>query len=611
MCCRMGSLAALPLRDKGAAIRLSAVISELRDQHALSAPILLRFLDILRDRVTSLHEAFDKARHAHHYRAPFHPVYPVKVNQRRSVVETVLASNGLNGGLEVGSKPELMQALALAPAESMIVCNGYKDAEYVQLALTGQRLGLQIFIVVEKFSELEVVRAVAADMAVEPLLGLRVRLQSATSGNWQNTGGRKSKFGLYAAEILRSVHMLSDAGLLPCLRMLHFHIGSQIPDIKHFQSALREGARYYAALRQMQAPISWVDVGGGLAVDYDGTASDASFSMNYTMDEYADSVVHAFSLVCSELDLPPPAIVTECGRAMTAHHAMVITNVTSVEHPPLPDPVSVDEQAPALIQDLAELCRKHTSAAALSEADAVRLYQEAEHKQQELQKLFTHGQVSLTDIATGERLYYSACRHAYRILATGRHELARTLSAILADKYYCNFSLFHTMPDSWALGQIFPIMPLSNLSRLPERRATLHDLTCDSDGRVDRYACHGRVEETLPVHELMAGEPYHIGLFLVGAYQEILGDIHNLFGEVASANVELADNEAGYVLTGMHCGSTAADLLRQVGMMPEQMLEEYGRKTQRAGLSERQTRECLDVMTAGLYGYTYLLEPPS
>jgi len=490
-------------------------------QQGLSTPVLVRFTDILHERVDVLNDAFISAMEQHHYQATYTAIYPIKVNQQRSVVEEIISHKKGCVGLEAGSKPELLAVLALAGSNGgVIVCNGYKDREYIRLALMGRLLGKRIYIVIEKLSELNQVIEASRELDIAPLIGVRVRLASIGKGKWQNTGGEKSKFGFSAGQLLRMVQQLRDAGFLDALQMLHFHLGSQIANIRDIQPAMREAGRFYAELRRLGVPIRCVDVGGGLGIDYEGTQSRSYCSMNYTVREYANNVVHALSEICIEQGLPCPDILTESGRAMTAHHAVLITDVIDVEQPPIGNnDFPTDKEDPQVLKDF------NSGLQGLSSRTAIETYHDAMHLMEVSHELYIHGVLNIEQRARAESLYFEILRQIYVLLQPGSHahrEVLDELNQRLADKYFCNFSIFQSLPDVWAIDQIFPIMPLHRLNAHPDRRAVIKDITCDSDGRIDAYVGQDGIESTLPLHTPIAGEEYLIGIFLVGAYQEIL-----------------------------------------------------------------------------------------
>ncbi len=601
-----GHLLVRPTREAGREIDLHDVVrAALAQGHRL--PLLLRFSDILHHRLQSLRQAFATAMQAEDYAGGYLPVYPVKVNQQHSVVQALLEA-GQPMGLEAGSKSELMAVLGVSAAPiSPIVCNGYKDREYVRLALIGQKLGQRVYLVIEKLSELDIVLAEAAALNVQPCLGLRVRLASVGKGNWQNTGGEKSKFGLSATQVLAMLARLREAGRLDCLQMLHFHLGSQLANIRDIQRGMQECARYYAELRRLGAAIDCVDVGGGLGVDYEGSRSRHACSMNYDLDSYARHIVHALKEICGQQDLPAPRIMTESGRAMSAHHAVLVMNTVNVEQVPgeAPAPPAADRE-PAL-QELARL-QQALRDADVSGAAAIEAWHDVRYWLGEAQTLYTHGVLNLQQRARAESLYFSCCRLIRARLDPRQRRHQAVLDALnekLADKYFCNFSLFQSIPDVWGIDQIFPIVPLHRLHEKPERRGVIEDITCDSDGRIDYYVEAEGIESSLPLHAWQPGEAYWLGVFLVGAYQEILGDMHNLFGDTDSLHLRLTDDS--YRLEQPCRGDQVSDLLRYVHFDPETLARNYRARIAAAeDLSAEERQHCLDALLRGLAGYSYL-----
>lgn len=584
-------------------IDLYALAGEIR-RAGLTLPVLVRFTDILHDRIDTLCGAFARAMREDEYQGRFTAVYPIKVNQQRRVVEEILAHGGERVGLEAGSKPELMAVLALANhRDGVVVCNGYKDREYIRLALIGLQLGHRVYIVVEKLSELELIIQEARSLGVRPLLGLRVRLASIGAGKWQNTGGEKAKFGLSSAQVLRMVERLHEAGMLDSLQLLHFHLGSQIANIRDVQRGLREAARYYAELHRLGARIACVDAGGGLGVDYEGTRSRSFCSMNYSVQEYANNVVHVLWEICAAEGLPHPDIITESGRAMTAHHAVLITNVIDIEQ--VPDGSSITpagDDEPLIIQDLWH------ALANLSSRSALETYHDAVHWLSEAQDMYTHGVLTLEQRARVEQLYFAICREVRPLLQVttrAQREAVDELNEKLADKYFCNISVFQSIPDVWAIDQIFPVMPLHRHDERPTRRAVIQDLTCDSDGRIDHYVDREGVETTLPLHPIMPGKLYLLGIFMVGAYQEILGDMHNLFGDTDAVNVELLP-DGSHRLTQPQQGDTVESVLRYVHFNAEDLLAAYRDKIAAASFPAERREAVLRELEEGLKGYTYL-----
>jgi len=581
-------------------IDLAAVIARVREE-GLSLPVLLRFTDILRHRVALLHEAFAHAREDAEYQGSYTPVYPIKVNQQRAVIKSILDQGKSIVGLEAGSKPELLAVLAMASSTSIVICNGYKDRAYIRLALIGRRLGLNVFIVIEKLSELATVIAESRELGITPRLGVRVRLSSISSGKWQNSGGEKSKFGLHASEILKLVQQLEAVDGLGWLKLMHFHMGSQVANISDIKTALREAGRYYAELHSLGAGIEYADVGGGLGIDYEGTHSISDCSINYSVREYAACIVRAFEDICSAHELPHPNLLTESGRAMTAHHAVLVTNVVDIErvadHEP---PPTQSEKQP--LQNLSDILQR------VGKEPVLPLYHDAQFDLKEARAMYVAGHLSLAELAEAESLN-AAISHRIRqrldVRLRAHREALDELNDKLADKFFCNFSVFQSMPDAWAIDQIFPVMPLQRLEQKPERRAILQDLTCDSDGQLNAYLDQQSLETTLAVHAVEADEEYLIGMFLVGAYQEILGDMHNLFGDTHSVNVKQLD-DGDFHLYGSTRGESTDDLLRYVHIKRDALEIAFHRKLMEADIAPEQRKQFENELVAGLSAYTYL-----
>ncbi|WP_323754412.1 biosynthetic arginine decarboxylase [Marinobacter sp.] len=608
-----GEVEICPDRGRSAAhINLPRLTRSLTDA-GLALPVLVRFTDILHDRVNKLCGAFNKVTHEQAYQGRYTAVYPIKVNQQRRVVEELVAAEPAASnnqiGLEAGSKPELLAVLSLARNPgSVIVCNGYKDREYIRLALIGQKLGHQVFIVVEKQSELPLILEEAKKLGVSPLIGVRARLATIGKGNWQNTGGEKSKFGLSASQILEVVETLKQAGALNTLQLLHFHLGSQIANIRDIQTGLKECARFYSELRHLGAPIGTVDIGGGLGVDYEGTRSRSSCSMNYTVFEYAYNVVHVLQAECDRLGLPHPDLISESGRALTAHHSVLITNVIDREVPLHREASEPSASSPAPLQDLWRDLRSlqdDQSPRSLAE-----IYHDVLHAMTDAHAQFAHGLMSLSERAQAETLYTRSCRLIRGQLDSANRahrEIIDELNEKLAEKLFVNFSLFQSLPDVWGIDQIFPVMPINGLNRPLNRRAVVQDITCDSDGRIDHYVDGQGIETTLPLPEHNPEEPLLIGFFMTGAYQEILGDMHNLFGDTHSVDVRL--NEHGEYLIGEPItGDSVAKVLRYVNFEPASIVEAYQRKFKASNLEPELQQQLLAELAAGLEGYTYLEE---
>jgi arginine decarboxylase len=579
----------------------------------IQLPVLARFTDILHDRVNALCGAFNKVATDQNYRGHYTAVYPIKVNQQRRVVEELLnaqpAADNNQIGLEAGSKPELMVVLALSRKQgSVIVCNGYKDREYIRLALIGQKLGHRVFIVVEKQSELPMILEEARELGVTPLIGVRARLATIGKGNWQNTGGEKSKFGLSASQVLDVVNTLREAGALGSLQLLHFHLGSQIANIRDIQTGLRECARFYSELRHLGAPVGTVDIGGGLGVDYEGTRSRSSCSMNYSVQEYAYNVVHILQSECDRAGIPHPDLISESGRALTAHHSVLITNVIDREVQEPQETPRPRGEAPeplhSLQRDLDSL-EDRTSGRSLAE-----IYHDVLHAMADVHTQFAHGMLSLTDRAHAETLYKTCCRSLQKQLSSANRahrEIIDELNEKLAEKLFINFSLFQSLPDVWGIDQIFPIMPINGLHRPLNRRAVIQDITCDSDGRIDRYVDGQGIETTLPLPADVPGEPMLMGFFMTGAYQEILGDMHNLFGDTHSVDVR-SNAGGGYTISDPIRGDTVAKVLQYVNFEPADLTAAYERKFSASELDQNTRATLLAELTGGLNGYTYLEE---
>lgn len=576
-----GHVCVKPQADCATEIDLFDIAQALRDK-GLNFPVLVRFTDILRDRIRQLQQGFDQARAAHAYSGHYTPVYPIKVNQQGNVVESIVAAEHI--GLEAGSKPELLAILGLAKRGGTIVCNGYKDRFYIRIALMGQLMGLSVFIVIEKPSELEMIIEEAAKLQVTPMIGLRVRLSTISAGKWQNSGGEKSKFGLHASEVLQLIARLQQVGMLNCLQLMHFHMGSQIANIHDIKLALKEAGQFYLQLHKLGANITTVDAGGGLGVDYDGSGSRRECSINYSVNEYAENIVRAFAEVAEQHGLPQPNIITESGRAITAHHAVLITNVTEVES----------------LQGAA-------AAVAINGQNIAEAYHNAQFNMAEARAQFVQGDLSLTELAEAEKYYVSLCKQIQHELDLDNHhhrEILQELDEKLADKVFCNFSLFQSMPDIWGIDQIFPIMPIHQLEQQPNRRAVLQDLTCDSDGRIDQYVDHQNIANTMPLHTIGEDQEYLIGFFMVGAYQEILGDMHNLFGDTHSINIEL-DGDS-YRFGDFMEGEDVSELLDYVHINTQALKSAYRQKLDDSGLSAEQKQTFEQELLAGLNAYTYL-----
>ncbi len=595
-------------KEGGASVDLQEVMDELRLRD-VSAPVLLRFPDILDDRIRKISNCFSKAADEYNYKGTNYVVYPIKVNQMRQVVEEIVSHGSkYNIGLEAGSKPELHAVLALNPfSNSLIICNGYKDESYIELALLAQKMGRNIFLVVEKLNELKTIFDVAKRLKIEPHIGIRIKLSSSGSGKWEESGGDVSKFGLNSAELLDALSFLEKNKAAQCLKLIHFHIGSQITKIRRIKNALREAMQFYVQLQKQGFSIDFVDIGGGLGVDYDGTrSSSGENSMNYSIQEYVNDSVSALVDVCEKNDLPQPNIITESGRSLTAHHSLLIIEVLETTHLPIwNDNEEATPDDHELVQELYTIWDKINPSRVFEDwHDALQIREEALER-------FSLGLLDLRTRAQIEKLFWSVARDVHDITSSMKHppEELRKVARMLPEKYFCNFSLFQSLPDSWAIDQMFPIVPISRLDEKPLHRATLQDITCDSDGKISHFVSPQGSSHSLPVHALKSGEHYYLGVFLVGAYQEILGDLHNLFGDTNAVHVSVDKN--GYQLEQIIDGETVADVLDYVQYNPKKLvrnLETWVSTSMKEGrITAEEGRQFLNNYKSGLYGYTYLV----
>ena len=601
-----GNVYVSPSKDQ-TRIDLKEVMNELalRD---VTTPVLLRFPDILDNRIEQTASCFQKAKKEYDYKAENFIIYPIKVNQMQPVVEEIIShGRKFNLGLEAGSKPELHAVIAVqCQSDSLIICNGYKDQSYIELALLAQKMGKRIFIVIEKLNELEIIAKAAKKLNVKPNLGIRIKLASSGSGKWEESGGDASKFGLTSSELLEALRILDEKGLHNSLRLIHFHIGSQITKIRRIQTALREAAQFYINLHKMGYNVDFVDCGGGLGVDYDGTRSPSSeSSVNYTIQEYVNDCVYTFVDAANKNNIQHPNIITESGRSLAAHHSVLVIDV--LETASLPrmseefEPTETDHQ---LVKDLYEIWDNLNPRSILED------WHDAEQIREEALDLFAHGIVDLKTRAEIEGMYWSICREINTLTKQLKHvpEELRKLDKLLADKYFCNFSLFQSLPDSWAIDQLFPILPIQRLDERPTRNATLQDITCDSDGKIANFVTNRHISHVLPVHQLKKTEQYYLGVFLVGAYQEILGDMHNLFGDTNAVHISVKDGR--YHIDQIIDGETVEEVLDYVQYNPKKLvrqLEIWVAKSVKAGkISLEEGKEFLSNYRSGLYGYTYL-----
>ena len=601
-----GHVVVTPRRD-GVTVDLKELVDELQLRDVAS-PMLLRFPDILDNRIEKMSSCFKQAAEEYGYKAENFIIYPIKVNQMRPVVEEIIShGKKFNLGLEAGSKPELHAVIAVnTDSDSLIVCNGYKDESYIELALLAQKMGKRIFLVVEKMNELKLIAKMAKQLNVQPNIGIRIKLASSGSGKWEESGGDASKFGLTSSELLEALDFMESKGLKDCLKLIHFHIGSQVTKIRRIKTALREASQFYVQLHSMGFNVEFVDIGGGLGVDYDGTrSSNSEGSVNYSIQEYVNDSISTLVDVSDKNGIPHPNIITESGRALTAHHSVLIFEV--LETATLPEWDDEEEIAPDAHELVQELYSIWDS---LNQNKMLEAWHDAQQIREEALDLFSHGIVDLKTRAQIERLYWSITREINQIAGGLKHapDEFRGLSKLLADKYFCNFSLFQSLPDSWAIDQIFPIMPIQRLDEKPERSATLQDITCDSDGKIANFISPRNVAHYLPVHSLKKTEPYYLAVFLVGAYQEILGDMHNLFGDTNAVHVSV--NEKGYNIEQIIDGETVAEVLDYVQYNPKKLvrtLETWVTKSVKEGkISLEEGKEFLSNYRSGLYGYTYL-----
>ena len=601
-----GHVVVTPRRD-GVTVDLKELVDELQLRDVAS-PMRLRFPDILDNRIEKMSSCFKQAAEEYGYKAENFIIYPIKVNQMRPVVEEIIShGKKFNLGLEAGSKPELHAVIAVnTDSDSLIVCNGYKDESYIELALLAQKMGKRIFLVVEKMNELKLIAKMAKQLNVQPNIGIRIKLASSGSGKWEESGGDASKFGLTSSELLEALDFMESKGLKDCLKLIHFHIGSQVTKIRRIKTALREASQFYVQLHSMGFNVEFVDIGGGLGVDYDGTrSSNSEGSVNYSIQEYVNDSISTLVDVSDKNGIPHPNIITESGRALTAQHSVLIFEV--LETATLPEWDDEEEIAPDAHELVQELYSIWDS---LNQNKMLEAWHDAQQIREEALDLFSHGIVDLKTRAQIERLYWSITREINQIAGGLKHapDEFRGLSKLLADKYFCNFSLFQSLPDSWAIDQIFPIMPIQRLDEKPERSATLQDITCDSDGKIANFISTRNVAHYLPVHSLKKTEPYYLAVFLVGAYQEILGDMHNLFGDTNAVHVSV--NEKGYNIEQIIDGETVAEVLDYVQYNPKKLvrtLETWVTKSVKEGkISLEEGKEFLSNYRSGLYGYTYL-----
>ena len=594
-------------RKNAVQVDLKELVDDLASRH-VTAPVLLRFPDILDNRIEKTSNCFDKAAKEYDFQGEHFIIFPIKVNQMRPVVEEIIShGKKYNLGLEAGSKPELHAVLATnMDSDSLIICNGHKDQNFIEMALLAQKMGKRVFLVIEKLPELQTIAEAAKKLGVRPNLGIRIKLASSGTGKWAESGGDASKFGLNSSELLMALQKLEELGLKDCLKLMHFHIGSQITKIRRISTALREAAQYYVQLHALGFQIEFVDCGGGLGVDYDGTrSSNSESSVNYSIQEYVNDCVYTLVDAADKAGIPHPNIITEGGRSLAAHHSVLIMDVLeSVSHAQMPEDFQPGENDHQLVHDLTEIWDK------LSPRSVLEDWHDAEDIREEALDLFRHGIIDLKTRAQIESLYWSISHEVSEICHSQKHvpDELKKLDKQMSDKYFCNFSLFQSLPDCWGIDQLFPIMPIERLDEKPTRSATIQDITCDSDGKISAYVNFNQQTSYLPLHPVKPGDHYYIGVFLVGAYQEILGNMHNLFGDTNAVHISVENDH--YTIDQVIDGETVADVLEYVQYDPKKLvrrLEIWVSKAIKEGkITDAEGKEFISNYRAGLYGYTYL-----
>ncbi|NDW18804.1 biosynthetic arginine decarboxylase [Dysgonomonas sp. 216] len=601
-----GNVIVTPRKD-GVSVDIKEIIDELQLRD-IETPVLLRFPDILDNRIEKISTCFQIAAKEYNYKAQNHIIYPIKVNQMRPVVEE-LVSHGkkFNIGLEAGSKPELHAVIAInTDPNSLIICNGYKDESYIELALLAQKMGKRVFLVVEKINELVLITKIAKRLKIVPNIGIRIKLASSGSGKWEESGGDGSKFGLNSSELLESLEYIEKNNMKESLRLIHFHIGSQVTKIRRIKTALREASQFYVQLHSLGFNVEFVDIGGGLGIDYDGTRSSYSeSSVNYSIQEYVNDSIATMVDAADKNNIPHPNIITESGRSLTAHHSILIFDVLETASlPEWNDAEEITEDAHELLKEMYQIWDK------LSQNRMLEPWHDAQQIREEALDLFSLGLLDLKTRAQIEKLYFSIARDIFQIAGRAKHapDELKQLGKLLPDKYFCNFSIFQSLTDSWAIDQVFPIIPIHRLDEKPEKTATLQDITCDSDGKIDNFIASGNQTSYLPVHNVKKNEPYYLGVFLVGAYQEILGDLHNLFGDTNAVHIAVDSN--GYKIEQMIDGETVAEVLEYAQYNTKKLVRTVEtwvtRSVKEGTISLEEGKEFLSNYRSGLYGYTYL-----
>lgn len=604
-----GNLTVHPRRGEGPGIDLMAVVNEIKSQ-GLQMPVLIRFQDIIRHRVVALNEAFRKAITEYNYKGRYQGVYPIKVNQMREVVEEIIdAGRPYDFGLEAGSKAELTAVIAMNNSpKSLVICNGYKDYGFIKTALMGVKMGKRVIIVVEKLSELYQVISVAKELNVTPLIGIRTKLYSKGSGKWESSGGEFAKFGLTTPELLHAINVLKREGLQDSFKLIHFHIGSQITNIKTVKDAVKEGTRIYSKLRKMGLNVEYLDVGGGLGVDYDGSRTSFESSINYSLQEYVNDVVYSIQEVCHSEEVPEPNIVSESGRALVAHHSVLIVNVFgSIEVGATPFSLEETPDEDDVVKEMRYLSQH------LSSKNLLEHFHDALQRKEEALSMFKLGFLSLEDKAKVEHLFWQICKVIHKNSAGLKYvpDEVEALNKHLADQYLCNFSLFQSMPDHWAIQHLFPIVPIHRHDEEPNRASTLVDITCDSDGKVSKFIDLRDIKDTLPLHQLRANESYYLGFFLMGAYQDIMGDLHNLFGRVNEVHVFLDETEpGGYYIEEVIKGNNIAGVLSWIQYsatdLEKRVKEQLDQRVREGAMKPREGVELQNFYEEVLHGYTYV-----
>jgi len=606
-----GNIVVRPNNKSAHHIDLKELVDDIQAK-GYSLPVLIRFSDILKASIANLANSFQNSIDEYGFEGQYHGVYPIKVNQQRQVVEEIVKfGQPFNIGLEAGSKPELHAILAILDnPEALLICNGYKDEAFIRLALMSQKLGKKVFIVVEKLDELALIEKVARELGVQPNIGLRIKLVSAGQGRWSSSAGEHSKFGLNTMELMEALEIAKNKNILDCVKLIHFHLGSQITNIRRIKDSLKEVGRFYSELMKFGCNIQYIDVGGGLGIDYDGSRSTFASSTNYSVQEYANDVVYHLLEICKAEDLPHPNIISESGRAMTAHHSILVVNVLDVtSFPEWSEQIEISGDAPEVVKEIFDVLDS------TSNKNLIESWHDAVHLKDAAQSQFLLGLISLADRAMTERIYWGICRKIEKLSSRLKFlpDDIRNLKTKLADKYFCNFSIFQSVPDSWAIDQVFPVVPLNRLHEEPDRDATLADITCDSDGRIDTFiGTHRGTENTLRVHSLEPGESYSLCIFLTGAYQEILGDLHNLFGDTNTVHVSLKeDGSLNY--EQIIEGEDVADVLDYVQFSADELAGRIDGFligcVQRGVVTQKEADDFLKLYKEGLNGYTYLVKP--